>query len=181
MATKVEDGPWRKLQDYDDDDAGFHFGDDEQDDDEGEADDEAPDPRAGAQDASAEVGDDAEPQAPSRPQTKTELQKLRERFQNTMKLVAHLYHNLDLKDEFQMVSIACAPFMREYTSMLECQKLGQDWGSGMAYLNLGPLGSGSRGALIQVTWSMNRGLIRNWFKHVHCFSLQYFFFINYTN
>jgi len=43
------------------------------------------------------------------------MQKLRDRFENSMKLVAHLYKDISLRDEFRMVSIATKSFMVEYS------------------------------------------------------------------
>lgn len=67
---------------------------------------------------------EAEPQN-NRPENKSQLQKLRERFQNTVKLVAHLYCDKSLQDDLRMVSSACHPFMKEYSEVLELQKKGQ--------------------------------------------------------
>ena len=81
--------------------------------------------------------DEAEPQN-NRPVNKSQLQKLRERFQNTVKLVAHLYCDKSLQDDLRMVSSACGPFMKEYSESLELQKKGQArpgkvlfWGVGL--------------------------------------------------
>ncbi len=60
-----------------------------------------------------------------RPSTKNEMSKLRERFQNTMKLVAHLYHDVSLKDEFRMVACATRAYMIEYSETFEAQKTSQ--------------------------------------------------------
>ena len=54
------------------------------------------------------------------------MQKLRDRFENSMKLVAHLYKDISLRDEFRMVSIATKSFMVEYSKTLEQQKISQD-------------------------------------------------------
>lgn len=62
-----------------------------------------------------------------RPFDKTTLQQLRERFDNTLCLVAHLYHDLALRDDCRMCYIATKPYMDEYNFSLECQK-SQDCG-----------------------------------------------------
>lgn len=70
--------------------------------------------------------DDGEPdeaEVPKlRPQTKQELSALRGRFENTMHLVAHLYHDLTLRDDMRMVYYAAFHFKREYFQMLQQQK-----------------------------------------------------------
>ena len=77
------------------------------------------------------------PPAPagSLPQTKTELQKLRQSFNNTMHLCAHFYADRALQDDLRMVSSACRPVTREYHRTLQQQK-NQDWVSQSAELLL---------------------------------------------
>ena len=60
--------------------------------------------------------------ASMRPQNKKELASLRTRFQNTMHLVAHLYHDLTLRDDMRMVYYAAFHFKKEYSYMLQQQK-----------------------------------------------------------
>lgn len=99
---------------------------DDGDDDEGDAMDQDKVPNDDVDDHVG--GDDTIGEKPElRPQSKEDLQKLRERFENTMGLVSHLYHDLDLKDQFYMVYIASQPYMTEYSNMLVCQKKSQDW------------------------------------------------------
>ena len=62
-----------------------------------------------------------------RPETKAELDKLRARFKNTMRLVAHLFHDRSLQVDLRLVGVAAFPFMREYTESLELMKAGQAW------------------------------------------------------
>lgn len=121
----MHDGPWRNLVTPDDDadeKVGREDHDDaDGDDDEGDAMNEGEVPNdAGDEDA---IGEQPE----FRPQSKDALQKLRERFDNTMGLVCHLYHDLDLRDQFYMVYVASEPYMTEYSNMLACQKKSQDW------------------------------------------------------
>lgn len=72
-------------------------------------------------------GDEAEADNPptEQPQTKSQLQQLRERFANTMKLVSHLLHDVSLRDDFRLVHTACYPYMLEYSETLEAQKKSQ--------------------------------------------------------
>ena len=60
--------------------------------------------------------------ATTRPTTKAAMQELRDRFGNTLALTAHLYHDLDLRDECRMVYIATLPYLHEYTGGLASQK-----------------------------------------------------------
>ena len=74
-----------------------------------------------------EHGEDGagEPGPKFRPTSKTELQKLREGFQNTMGFVSHLYRDVSLKDEFQIVYIATSAYLEEYSDTLAAQKESQ--------------------------------------------------------
>lgn len=87
-----DDGPWRFRQDPDRD----HATDSEE---------------GGENQADGEE----QPKQHERPATRGEMQKLRDRFENSMKLVAHLYKDISLRDEFRMVSIATKSFMVEYS------------------------------------------------------------------
>ena len=57
----------------------------------------------------------------ARPKTKTELQKLRESFQNTLHLCGHFYADRILQREMRMVSIACRPLRMSYSETLKLQ------------------------------------------------------------
>ena len=118
--SEVEDGPWR------------HPGNDSanpgNDDNDGGDDVDDLEAEQGPGLQQEEVGAAGGPRNPrkgDRPENKSELQKLRERFQNTVKLTSHLYHDLSLRDEVRMVSIACNPYMVEYSETLRLQKLSQ--------------------------------------------------------
>lgn len=63
----------------------------------------------------------------SKPQTKKELQELRAKYDNTVRLVAHLYHDRSLQDEFRLVAAACRPYMIEYEDTLRQARLSQAW------------------------------------------------------
>ena len=58
----------------------------------------------------------------SLPQTKSELQKLRQTFGNTMRLCAHLYADRALQEDLRMVSAACGLVNHEYHAILLQQK-----------------------------------------------------------
>lgn len=62
-----------------------------------------------------------------RPKTRAELNQMRQRFENTMKLVAHLFHDLSLQTDLRMVSEAAKPLMEEYSKSLKQMSLGQAW------------------------------------------------------
>lgn len=49
------------------------------------------------------------------------MNELRERFSNTSALVGHLYHDLTLRDDLQMVFIAVTPYKKEYLENLRRQ------------------------------------------------------------
>lgn len=118
--SEVEDGPWRHPGNdsanpgNDDNDGG-----DDVDDLEAEQGPGLQQEEVGA------AGGPGNPRKGDKPENKSELQKLRERFQNTVKLTSHLYHDLSLRDEVRMVSIACNPYMVEYSETLRLQKLSQ--------------------------------------------------------
>lgn len=61
----------------------------------------------------------------TRPGTRAELNKLRARFANTMRLVAHLLHDLTLQTDLRMVSLLAKPYMDEYAGDLHKMKMGQ--------------------------------------------------------
>ena len=61
-----------------------------------------------------------------KPGTKQEMDSLRARFSNTLRLVAHLYHDRSLQEDMRMVSCATLPYMREYSAALAMQKESQD-------------------------------------------------------
>lgn len=88
---------------------------------------EAEDLEDGAQAAADAAGDNPGeiPAGMDRPGTKGELQKLRERYSNTLRLVSHLYHDVSLKAEFRMVAGATRAYMKEYATMLDAQKHSQ--------------------------------------------------------
>ena len=73
-------------------------------------------------DADADAGPAA---GPARPQTKNQTQQLRDKYQNTIRLVAHLFHDRGLQAEMRMVAAACRPLLVEYTAMLQTLKTGQ--------------------------------------------------------
>ena len=60
-----------------------------------------------------------------RPKTRADLQKLRGNHENTLRLVAHLYHDRSLQTSMRMVYEACSPFIREYTATLQDLKHSQ--------------------------------------------------------
>lgn len=64
--------------------------------------------------------------ADHRPTTKGELQKLREQFENTMRLVSHLYSDISLRDDLRMVAVATHAYHEEYSFSLKKQSKGQD-------------------------------------------------------
>lgn len=103
--SQVDDGPWR------DPDLELGTGSSQ---DEGDEEDAAEHTNPKDQEIPEEFHD--------RPQTKSEMQKLREKFENSMKLVAHLYHDLTLRDEMRMVFTAVTPYMKGYSKALEDQK-----------------------------------------------------------
>ena len=78
-----------------------------------------------------EEGDDSNGEAEAvnpptqKPQTRGQLQQLRERFANTMKLASHLLHDVSLRDDFRLVHTACYPYMLEYSETLDAQKKSQ--------------------------------------------------------
>lgn len=116
--SEVQDGPWR------------HPGNKGEGDNENQADVEGNDEPSETERDDPGLQEEAvgEPENPQkdRPESKSELQKLRERFQNTVKLTSHLYKDLSLKDDLRMVSIACHPYMVEYSETLRLQKLSKD-------------------------------------------------------
>ena len=65
-----------------------------------------------------------------RPSTKKEMDKIRERYENTLHLCAHLYKDISLRDDMRMVATAVAPYLTDYTTMLETLKKSQDWFEG---------------------------------------------------
>ena len=105
------DGPWRN-QDNDH----LDLSQDSNNEDEGE--DNVPDspgPGAGPQRVARE-----------KPTSKKDLVALRERFQNTLHLCAHLYRDLSLRDDLRMVVNAVRPYLTEYSSVLSALKKSQD-------------------------------------------------------
>ena len=63
-----------------------------------------------------EHDDAGEPGA--RPKTRQEMNELRGNFANTTNLVAHLYHDVELKDSLQLVHVAVHPYKLEYSDNL---------------------------------------------------------------
>ena len=61
-----------------------------------------------------------------KPQTKAALGELRQKHENTMRLVAHLYHDRTLQDEFRIVAAASRSYMREFSETLHRIKQSQD-------------------------------------------------------
>ena len=110
LLLQVADGPWRHPDTAD----AAQQSDQDQD-----VDIEAEAPEDAGQDGGEEPGPNV------RPTSKNELQKLREGFQNTMGLVAHLYRDVSLKDEFQIVYIATSAYLDEYSNTLAAQKESQ--------------------------------------------------------
>ena len=109
--AQVADGPWREFGSNDDGDRGDGALDADGEDDEGG---EGQEEEGGVQN--------------NRPENKSQVQQLRDRFQNTVKLVAHLYCDRTLQDDLRMVSSACRFYMKEYSETLEQQKQGQACG-----------------------------------------------------
>ena len=68
---------------------------------------------------------DAAAEMNNKPQTKAELSKMIQKFQNTLHLVAHLYHDRDLQDELRLVASITKPYLDEYVAALDHQKSGQ--------------------------------------------------------
>ena len=62
----------------------------------------------------------------TKPATKSELQKLRDQRENTMRLVSHLYHAPSLQIDMRMISGARKPLMQEHALMLETLRGGQE-------------------------------------------------------
>ena len=68
---------------------------------------------AAPEDVEHAAGDaDQLPAGEDRPMSKGELQKLRERYSNTLHLVSHLYHDVSLKAEFRIVAGATKAYLR---------------------------------------------------------------------
>ena len=61
-----------------------------------------------------------------RPGTRAELNRLKARFQNTMKLVGHLFHDRELQSDLCMVGAASHWYMHEYSASLEQMRKGKD-------------------------------------------------------
>ena len=70
------------------------------------------------------AGDEAAPAAgkTEAPKTKSELQKLRENFANTMHLCSHFYADRTLQRQMRLVSTACRPVRQSYHKSLVDQK-----------------------------------------------------------
>ncbi|CAE7563238.1 unnamed protein product [Symbiodinium sp. CCMP2592] len=93
------------------------LGDASRDDDAGDGGDEGP---AAAEEAAE---DDPAPAADSKvPKTRSELQKLRENFANTMHLCLHFYADRSLQQQMRLVSTACKPIRDSYHQSLVDQK-----------------------------------------------------------
>ncbi len=71
-------------------------------------------------------GGDAEGLIGNKPTSKSELNQLREKYDNTLHLCAHLYKDLSLRDDLRMVYVAVKPFLDEYSNVLTTLKESQD-------------------------------------------------------
>ncbi|CAE7909655.1 unnamed protein product, partial [Symbiodinium necroappetens] len=80
----------------------------------------APDLLAGGAQGLDEVPAEGEPG--NRPQSKQELNKIRESLGNTQQLCAHFYRDRSLRDDLLLVSTASRPTMAEYQQTLLDQK-----------------------------------------------------------
>ena len=83
-------------------------------------------------DGGESLPDDAASEAPvglasaPRPSTRAEMSKLHDQYKNTLHLVSLLYHDISLRDEMRMVSLATHAYHEEYSLSLVVQAEGQE-------------------------------------------------------